>query len=234
MTQKQTWQFSHACMFFRVQLHGRRYYGIFHSDQRRSLQAPSWRLVSRWHHRSSHWIYHFGIWRQVRHKATALLWLHWFDLLIWNILQYLWGKFQAGLRCWVSKLAQTLCKGWNFCTVPHFPVRPCVCVRRLLKDMVPRVRQTRNYERFEWETCVSSRRASWHAHTPTHLAASCPPPSSLCLSYTLKHTFHPHMQHMETLHAYVLMHMNTYTHAVNTVHSAFTHSDIRKHTNTDV
>lgn len=44
---------------------------------------------------------------------------------------------------------------------------------------------------------------------PAHLAASCPPPASVCLSYTLWHTSHLHMQHMQ--HTPIHTYMHTYT-----------------------
>lgn len=60
----------------------------------------------------------------------------------------------------------------------------CLCLRRLLMDMVPRLRQTRNYERFDWETHTAT-------HTPTHLAATI----LFCLSFRRFLQTHQPMSH---------------------------------------
>lgn len=62
------------------------------------------------------------------------------------------------LKCIFYKLYAFFCS--------HFAFKPWSCPCRLLKDMVPRVRQTRNYERFEWKRMMCVDRRSSFTHRP--------------------------------------------------------------------
>lgn len=70
----------------------------------------------------------------------------------------------------------------------YFPLRPCFCLHRLLKDMVPRVRQTRNYERFEWEMCVLWSSNQLKTHSYTHTPSCLLPPVSSNICHTHRNT----------------------------------------------
>lgn len=86
------------------------------------------------------------------------------------------------------------------------PTSANVCLHRLLKDMVPRVRQTRNYERFEWKSPRLIRLAVLDTHTHPHT------PGCL-LSSPLSYT-RPHTSCTFTITAYIMlcyMHICEYT-----------------------
>lgn len=96
--------------------------------------------------------------------------------------------------------------------------------------MVPRVRQTRNYERFEWVSCCGNRSWSKHPHTHstfTHLDASI----SLLSSVFLTH-LHIHA-HLHVHHIYPPVVTDTHTCCVE---STMMHSyrEVSKHTHAHI